>query len=335
MIMTTSYALLLQMVLAAATSAYITWLIRPWLRRVALARPNARSSHRIPTPQGGGIAVITACLVVAAGSAFVQEIPIPLTVYLSTILISLVGLADDIKPVPVLPRLLIQAIAVGTTIFTAPETLRLFPALPLVLERAVLLLAGLWFINLVNFMDGLDLMTAAEVVPITAAFIMFGLIVEIPSSSVLVAAALCGAMLGFAPFNRPIASVFLGDVGSLPIGLLLGWCLLQLAWHQELLGALLLPLYYLADATITLFWRMSKRDPFWVSHRSHFYQCATNRGFTPTRVVVEVFMLNLLLAGLAITPVWAGWTGGRIPAAIAGVIAVALVLYRFSRGRLS
>src|SRR5689334_10107888 len=181
MIMTTSYALLLQMVLVAATSAYITWLIRPWLRRVALARPNARSSHRIPTPQGGGIAVITACLVVAAGSAFVQEIPIPLTVYLSTILISLVGLADDIKPVPVLPRLLIQAIAVGTTIFTAPETLRLFPALPLALERAVLLLAGLWFINLVNFMDGLDLMTAAEVVPITAAFIMFGLITEVPS----------------------------------------------------------------------------------------------------------------------------------------------------------
>src|SRR5690242_9397787 len=116
MIMTTLYALLLQIVLAAAISACLTWLIRPWLRRVALARPNARSSHRVPTPQGGGIAVITACLVVAAGSAFLQQIPIPPTVYLSTILISVVGLADDIRPVPVLPRLLIQAIAVGTTI---------------------------------------------------------------------------------------------------------------------------------------------------------------------------------------------------------------------------
>ena len=68
----------------------------------------------------------------------------------------------------------------------------------------------------------------------------------------MAAAALSGAMLGFAPFNRPVAKIFLGDVGSLPIGLLAGWCLLQLAWHQQFAAALLLPLYYLADATVTL-----------------------------------------------------------------------------------
>src|SRR4029079_18245810 len=141
--------------------------------------------------------------------------------------------------------------------------------LPLYVERGVLLIAGLWFVNLVNFMDGLDLMTVAEVVPITVALIVLGLIGSFPWSAVVVAAALCGAMLGFSPFNRPVASVFLGDVGSLPIGLLSGWCLLQLAWHEELAAALLLPLYYLADATITLFWRMARGDPFWVAHRTH------------------------------------------------------------------
>ena len=107
-------------------------------------------------------------------------------------------------------------------------------------------------------------------------------------------------MLGFAPFNRPVAKIFLGDVGSLPIGLLLGWCLLQLAWHQQFAAALLLPLYYLSDATVTLLRRMARREPFWAAHRSHFYQRATDNGFTVLRVVSEVFALNVALAALAI-----------------------------------
>jgi len=81
---------------------------------------------------------------------------------------------------------------------------------------------------------------------------VLGSLGEFPSSTTIVAAALCGAMIGFAPFNRPVAKVFLGDVGSLPIGLLLGWCLLELAFRQHVIAALLLPLYYLADATMTL-----------------------------------------------------------------------------------
>ena len=111
--------------------------------------------------------------------------------------------------------------------------------------------------NLVNFMDGLDWMTVAEIVPITGAVVLLGWLGEFPASTILVAAALFGAMLGFAPFNRPVAKIFLGDVGSLPIGLLVGWCLLQLAWHQQFAAALLLPLYYLADATVTLLRRMA------------------------------------------------------------------------------
>ena len=110
--------------------------------------------------------------------------------------------------------------------------------------------------------------------------VLLGWLGEVPASTTIVAAALCGAMLGFAPFNRPVAKIFLGDVGSLPIGLLLGWCLLQLAWHRHLAAALLLPLYYLTDATVTLFRRMCRREPFWAAHRSHFYQRATDNGFT-------------------------------------------------------
>jgi UDP-N-acetylmuramyl pentapeptide phosphotransferase/UDP-N-acetylglucosamine-1-phosphate transferase len=250
-------------------------------------------------------------------------------------LIALVGLVDDIRPIPVLPRLLLQAVAVGAVVFAAPDDLRIVCALPLGLERGLVLIAGLWFVNLVNFMDGLDLMTVAEVVPVAGALLLLGLLGELPWPAVLIATALCGAMLGFAPFNRPVAKVFLGDVGSLPIGLLLGWCLLELALRGQPAAALLLPAYYLADATITLFRRIARREQFWSAHRSHFYQRATDNGFTVPRVIGDVFSLNVALAALAVLTVRFGSTTVTLLALGAGAIAVALVLRRFSRPQAS
>jgi UDP-N-acetylmuramyl pentapeptide phosphotransferase/UDP-N-acetylglucosamine-1-phosphate transferase len=176
-------------------------------------------------------------------------------------------------------------------------------------------------------------MTVVEAVPVTATLVLLGLFGALPLPVGLVAAALCGALLGFAPFNRPVAKVFLGDVGSLPIGLLLGWCLLHLAWRGHMAAALLLPLYYLVDATWTLLRRILRREPFWAAHRSHFYQRATDNGFTVTRVVSEVFFLNLVLAGLAAASV--AWNAIEIDIMllIAGLGAVAIVLRRFAQPR--
>jgi UDP-N-acetylmuramyl pentapeptide phosphotransferase/UDP-N-acetylglucosamine-1-phosphate transferase len=322
---------LLAIAAAALLSAGIIPVIMPLLRRYALARPNARSSHRVPTPQGAGIAVTAAALAVAGTCAVVLDLSAPVVLFGATFFIALVGTADDIQSIPVLPRLLLQAVAVGATLYFAPAELRIVPACPLWFERVLLLFAGLWFVNLVNFMDGLDLITVAEVVPITAAMVLFGWSSTYPQIPTLVAAALCGAMVGFAPFNRPVAKVFLGDVGSLPIGLLLGWCLLQLAWHQQLTAAMLLPLYYLADATITLFRRIARREPFWAAHRSHYYQRATDNGFSVWRVVGEVFCLNIILALLALSSTVTSSTGHRLALLAIGAAAVALVLYRFSR----
>jgi UDP-N-acetylmuramyl pentapeptide phosphotransferase/UDP-N-acetylglucosamine-1-phosphate transferase len=319
--------------LAALLCACVTWAIRPLLQRYALARPNARSSHRIPTPQGGGIAVIAATLSAAAAGASSMDFTVPAWVFGATLFIALVGFADDIKSIPVLPRLLLQAAAVGAIVFAAPADLRIVPAVPIAIERGLLLLAGLWFVNLVNFMDGLDLMTVAEVVPIAGAMILLGSSGEFPASATIVAAALGGALIGFAPFNRPVAKIFLGDVGSLPIGLLLGWCLLQLAWHQQLIAALLLPAYYLADATVTLFRRMTRREPFWAAHRTHFYQRATDNGYSVARVVGEVVALNVALAALAIISVGHSSAAAGILLLLAGSLAVAAILYRFSRKR--
>lgn len=326
---------LLAVAIAALMSALITWTSRPLLQRYALARPNARSSHRIPTPQGAGIAVITATLVVASAWAAFANVAIPPALVIATVVIALVGFADDIVSLPVLVRLVLQAACVGAIVLTAPDDSRIVPSLPLVLERGLIVLAGIWFVNLVNFMDGLDLMTVAEVVPVTAALLLLGLLGELSWPAVLIATALCGALLGFVPFNKPVAKVFLGDVGSLPIGLLLGWCLLELAWRGHSAAALLLPAYYLADSTITLFRRIGRREQFWSAHRSHFYQRATDNGFAVPRVVGEVFVLNLVLAALSIVTVRTGSTSIASLALVAGAIAVAFVLRRFSRPQAS
>lgn len=300
--MGTSLVALLAFMSATFGCALLTWALMPLLARYALARPNARSSHKIPTPQGAGIAVVAATLVVTTFSvgpttpAFLGLIPL----FVAAIVIGIVGAVDDIRPIPVLPRFALQALCVGAVVLTLPSDEQIIPALPLWLERAALLIGGLWFVNLVNFMDGLDWMTVAEGVPVTAALVVLGLLGALTQSPMLLAAALGGALLGFGPFNRPgAAKVFLGDVGSLPIGLLLGWCLLQLALQGHVAAALLLPLYYLADSTLTLLRRVLRREPFWLAHRSHFYQRATDNGFSVREVVGLVCLANLALAALA------------------------------------
>jgi UDP-N-acetylmuramyl pentapeptide phosphotransferase/UDP-N-acetylglucosamine-1-phosphate transferase len=328
-----AFDLFIAVVAAGVISAGLIVVLRPLLQRYALARPNARSSHKLPTPQGAGIAVIAATLLVTIVWQAIGGLSFPLTLAGAALLIAVVGLVDDIRPIPVLPRLLFQTAAIGAILATLPSDLRIATALPIGLERGAILIAGLWFVNLVNFMDGLDLMTVAEIVPVTATLTLLGWLGVLPALPTIVAATLCGALLGFSPFNRPVARVFLGDVGSLPIGLLVGWCLLALAFQHHLIAALLLPLYYLADATLTLLRRIIRREPFWAAHRTHYYQRATDNGLTVAQVVGRVFLLNCLLAALAVASV--GLTSPVVDglALVAGAVAVAGVLLQFLRKR--
>lgn len=328
-------ALPLALVAAIALSALCIRAIHPLLIRYALARPNARSSHNVPTPQGAGIAVIATTLLVA-GIAIAWFTPVTTALWVlfaATVVIAVVGAVDDLRPLPVAPRFALQALCVAAALAALPADLQIAPALPLWLERVVLVVGVLWFVNLTNFMDGLDWITVAEVIPVTATLALMGCVGATSAPTALVAAALCGAMLGFAPFNRPVAKMFLGDVGSLPIGLLLAWCLLQLAFAGHLAAAILLPLYYLCDATVTLLRRMVRREPFWLAHRSHFYQRATDNGFTVIGVVRNVFALNIILASSAGLSIYLTSTPTSIGLLILGFGATALLLRRFATPR--
>ena len=322
--------------LAAVTSAALILLLRPLLARYALARPNARSSHVVPTPQGGGIAVMIATLI-AAGVAAILLPGIDLgalaAVLAAAVLLAVVGAVDDVTSTPPFPRLVMQFVAVAAVVSALPGDIRIAPAVPVIVERAALVVAGVWAVNLTNFMDGIDWMTVAEVIPITAAAAILALMGALPPSAFAVSLALLGATIGFAPFNRPVAKLFLGDVGSLPIGLLLFWLMVVLAERGNAVAALLLPLYYLADATTTLLKRAARGENIIQAHRGHFYQLATERGRSVPIVVSRVFAVNVLLAVLALASAATPSLPLRLAALALGGSAVSLLLAWMLRGK--
>jgi UDP-N-acetylmuramyl pentapeptide phosphotransferase/UDP-N-acetylglucosamine-1-phosphate transferase len=326
-------------ILASLLSVVLILALSPWLKAYALARPNARSSHREPTPQGGGTAVIAATLAaawlgVAVLGATALGAPGELLALTTAVLaLAAAGAVDDIRPLSVAFRLALQCATVGLVLASIPADWRVVPALPWWIERAGLLLGGVWFVNLTNFMDGIDWMTVAETVPITGAIILLGLLGVVPALPLTVAVALFGAIIGFAPFNKPVARLFLGDVGSLPIGLLLAWLLFHVAVNGHLVAALVLPLYYVADTALTLLRRARAREPIWQAHRSHYYQRATDRGLSVNAIVLRVFLVNIGLGALALITVVYPNGGVSAVALAAGVALVGVLLASFARGR--
>ena len=247
-----AFLIILTLAVAAVFSAGFVVAMMPILRRYAVARPNVRSSHAEPTPQGAGLAVVLATVLATViglvfagpGNDVAREAAI---VLVASLILAATGAIDDLRPLGPFAKLVPQVLAVALVIvFAAPADARLFPVLPFALERVLAVLAGVWFVNLVNFMDGIDWITVAGCgVPLAALAVLGGMTISQGVAAPLLAGALCGALIGFSPFNKPVARVFLGDVGSLPIGLILGYGLYRLALAGHLAAALILPLYYL------------------------------------------------------------------------------------------
>jgi UDP-N-acetylmuramyl pentapeptide phosphotransferase/UDP-N-acetylglucosamine-1-phosphate transferase len=326
----------LLLAIACGVSAVLVTILRPLLVRYVMAKPNQRSSHRVATPQGGGIAVVAGALVaVACGFLLIPDIAQAargLAALVAAVIgLAIVGVSDDIRPLDAVPRLVLQGVAVAVIVAILPDGLRVLPFFPWWAEALLMLVAGVWFVNLVNFMDGIDWMTVAEVVPVTLGLTIAAALGALPVEGAVVAVALCGAMLGFAPFNRPVATIFLGDVGSLPIGLLLFWLLLLLAGGGHLAAAILLPLYYVADTTITLFRRFRAGEAVTQAHRSHFYQRALDGGLSVQTIIARVVILNVSLIVLAATTILFPSLETDVIAVTAGCGLVGLRLYRFAR----
>lgn len=297
-------------------------ILRVLRERAILDHPNERSSHSTPTPKGAGIAVIpcilAAWLIIAWGTEASA-----ITLSVSAAALALAGLSwfDDLRGMSPIWRLGAQGLAVAFVLlspFSGP-----FFAAPffggLVPPGFDMVLAGLlwvWFINLFNFMDGIDGLAGVEAACIGFGVALVSVAVGMADVFGVFGIAIAAASLGFLIWNWHPAKIFLGDIGSVPLGFLLGWLLLWLAANGQWAAALILPLYYLADATITLARRGVRGEKVWRAHRQHFYQRAVGHGLDHGRVVRHVLFVDLVLVALAVTAaggwVWASLTSAAV-----------------------
>jgi UDP-N-acetylmuramyl pentapeptide phosphotransferase/UDP-N-acetylglucosamine-1-phosphate transferase len=321
-------------IIPAALCVVLTLLCMPLFRAYAMARPNARSSHSLPVPQGGGFAVVLATLsavvldIVSGASAANGGLAV---VGVAALLIAATGALDDIWNLPVVPRLGGQFVAVALVVWVGMESGQLF-RLPFALEFGLLVIAGTWFVNLTNFMDGIDGITLAAFLPLAAGATLLADMAYLSREGGLLAVFFLASLSGFVFFNFPRAKLFLGDVGSLPIGLIGGVLLLDMAQHGALAAAVILPLYHFSDATLTLLKRIIRREKVWLAHRHHAYQNAVDGGWSHLRVSGIVLGLNIGLVGLAVLTLGRSFLAqtALVGLALAAVMAV-IMLFRSRR----
>lgn len=292
---------------------------RHLLKRQVMDIPSARSNHARPTPRGGGLATTGTLLLLFAAAPLIlssaTEKPIALPHHAALLaaaaLLMLVSWRDDLNPLPPLLRLAAQAIAVaiGLTALDAPVFSALLP-LPLWLDYALTGLAWVWFINLFNFMDGIDGITAVESLFLCAGLWLLAFLTDYDDIYLIYSGIIAATMLGFLIWNWPPAKIFLGDVGSVPLGFLLGFLLLQAAAEGLGLSVLIISAYYLADSGITLIKRLIKREKLFEAHSQHYYQQAVRKGWSHRRVTALIAALNSLLLGLTLAMLFSvipGW----------------------------
>lgn len=284
----------------AVVSTALTWIAR----RRAIARglldvPNARSSHTLPTPRGGGVGfvsvILTSMLILKLSGSLISEIVVGLAACSGAI--AVVGLVDDRRGLPAVTRFLVHAAAAGITLWL------LFEALgdsAVVAERwrwltlAVLLLGTIWSVNLFNFMDGIDGIAASQSLFMSLA--AAGFVMTVPDAvgwaALLLATA--GATAGFLVWNWPPARIFMGDIGS---GFLGFWfAALGIAMHLDrvlsIWVSLILGMAFIADASVTLGRRVLSGQRWYEAHRTHAYQNLSRRFGSHGVVTLGLWAVN-------------------------------------------
>ena len=277
-------------------------------RRGMLDHPGQRRSHSIPTPRGGGVGIVLAGLVCLPGVLSGTMAPWPAGVLAgllaALLLVALAGWWDDHRPLPILPRFGAQLLAVLLFAVALGMNGMAWWWLPL------LLLAGAWSINLHNFMDGIDGLLAQQ-----AMFVGTGLVLLAWASGqpalAWAAACLATASLGFWCLNRSPARIFMGDVGSGSVGLLI-FSFTAMLWRVDaalLWPALILSSAFVTDASLTLLTRYVRGRRWYSAHREHLYQWLVRRGSTHARAGMVYMAWNLLLAA---PTAWLAWSHTRL-----------------------
>ena len=267
----------------------IVWLIRSkpaW----ALDRPNSRSLHTQPVPRIGGLGLWLGVIT----SWLVWQIPVPVAIGAGAGMLLLVSLTDDIKPQPVWLRLFVHMSAAGAFVYW------LMPGFSaLAVWGAVA--AVVWMTNLYNFMDGSDGLAGGMTVIGFGYFGIFALLAG-DGNFAMIHFSIAAAAMAFLLHNFYPARIFLGDVGSIPLGFLavtLGiWGWVQDIWSMGLPFMVFSP--FIADATVTLVKRLLAGKKIWQAHREHYYQRIIQCGFGHRNTALAGYVLMLAVGGSAL-----------------------------------
>ncbi|PAV49245.1 glycosyl transferase [Pseudomonas sp. HAR-UPW-AIA-41] len=318
-------------VLLIVSLAVMAWFLTALLRRYALARslldvPNARSSHSLPTPRGGGVAIVVAflaglCLAFFAGLGIAAELFYALLG--AGLGIALLGFLDDHGHIAARWRLLGHFLAAAWALYWLGglPPLAVFGGL-LQLSWIGDVLAAfylVWILNLYNFMDGIDGIASVEALCVCLGGALLYALVEAPAATDVPLLILAAAVLGFLIWNFPPARIFMGDAGSGFLGIVMGIFSLQAGWIEPVLfwAWLILLGVFIVDATLTLFRRLLRGELVYEAHRSHAYQYASRRMRSHLPVTVGVVIINLAwLLPLAVI-VALGWLDGLVGVAVA------------------
>ncbi len=252
-------------------------------------RPNERSLHATPVPRSGGIALMVPALIAGWLVAPALHLVLACAAFLAFI-----SFLDDLRPMPPLLRFLAHICAAAVLMFAA------LPQWPVAIALGVML-GVVWMTNLYNFMDGSDGLAGGMTV---AGFACYAIVSAAADQSglTILAASIAACALAFLLFNFHPARIFMGDIGSIPLGFLAA-ALGAVGWNEGLWSPLV-PLLafspFIADATITLAKRLLAGEKVWLAHRNHYYQRVIRMGFGHRQTALAAYALMAGAAGSAI-----------------------------------
>ncbi|MFJ2428953.1 glycosyltransferase family 4 protein [Pseudomonas sp. NPDC087804] len=312
----------------------VSWVLTFILRRYALIKslmdiPNARSSHSVPTPRGGGVAIVVAFLLalpVLAGMKMLSPAAL-YGLFGAGLLVAVIGFADDHKHIAARWRLLGHFIVAAWALFwlNGLPSVELFGInIDLGWFGNVLALVYLvWMLNLYNFMDGIDGLASAEAISVCLGMC---LVYWLSGNLELIWAPLIltAAVAGFLCWNFPPARIFMGDAGSGFLGIILAiLALSSAAYGANLLWSWLIMLgVFIVDATLTLVIRALKGERLHQAHNQHAYQQAARR--YESHLFISGWVVCINVAWLMPMAILAGL--GILPGAVALVISYALLI---------
>jgi UDP-N-acetylmuramyl pentapeptide phosphotransferase/UDP-N-acetylglucosamine-1-phosphate transferase len=273
----------------------LTWLIKTIsLKNNILDMPNERSSHSIPTPRGGGLAIVI-CWYLGISILWYYGI-ISIDLYLALmcgILLAGISLLDDIYGLKPFIRLLVQTLTtILAVIFLGGIDHFMLPGkviIPSIIMYPLVIVGIIWFINLYNFLDGIDGYASVEAISVAIALFLFA-----GESINLV---LIASVLGFLIWNWPKARIFMGDIGSTQLGFIL--IILGIYYHNvqtlSFIWWIVITAPFWFDATLTLIRRWRKGENLSQAHRKHIYQRLVQSGYSHLKVTVLLILVNFIL----------------------------------------